>query len=188
DSLIPMLLSNLLYINVHTALNPDGEIRGQVNRYWREGYTIDMSGAQEVPAVLTGAQGGGIASVDRDETNAHIMYVTTAENVTLTHLHLGIAGEAGPVIHDLTTDLSNNGVFAYWTEAEGFTVENSTQFRNDSIYANVHTDANPSGEVRGQVHRGSSCDDLPTAIAPLPAEEFLIYPQPAHDQLTVVTG
>jgi hypothetical protein len=188
DSLLTHMLEGGLYVNVHTAANPDGEIRGQVYRYWREGYSFDMTGAQEVPAVTTTAQGGGIASVDRDQTNAHIMYVTTAADVSMTHLHLGIAGENGGVIHDLTADLADNGVFAYWTAAEDFTVANSVQFRSDSLYANVHTAAVSSGEVRGQVHRGSSCDDFSSGIASLPTAEFLIYPQPAYDQLTVVTG
>ncbi|HKK37942.1 MAG TPA: CHRD domain-containing protein, partial [Cryomorphaceae bacterium] len=70
---IVKFLSGQIYLNVHTEANAAGEIRGQVYKLIREGYTYELSGDQEVPAVTTDAYGSGIVSIDRDQTNAHFM-------------------------------------------------------------------------------------------------------------------
>lgn len=190
DALITEMLEGGVYLNVHTAQEPAGEIRGQVYRYLREGYTLALDGMQEVPMNNSTASGGGIVSVDRDQSNAHIMYVTDASMVSATHLHLGVAGTNGPVVYDLSPALMNNGVFTYWTSMDGmtpFALQNSVQLRNDSIYVNVHTAAFPMGEVRGQVLRGSPCTMLSTGILDLgtKATRLQAYPVPAVDRVTV---
>ncbi len=71
---INKFLSGMIYINVHTELNAPGEIRGQVYKLAREGYTFALSGEQEVPAVETMGSGTGIVSIDRDQRNVHFMF------------------------------------------------------------------------------------------------------------------
>ena len=183
------LLKGNMYINVHTTMNPNGEIRGQVYRYMREGYTIALDGAQQVPMVSTTASGAGIVSVDRGQTNAHIMFVTNANAVQAAHFHVGVAGTSGPVLFDMSGLIADNGVFTYWksTDATPFTTANSIQFRNDSLYLNVHTTAFPNGEVRGQVSRGAVCTEGITGLfeAADQADVLSVWPVPATDRLTV---
>lgn len=189
-TLINKFLRGEIYINVHTAANPGGEIRGQVYRLAREGYTFSMDGMQEVPAVTTSAKGSGIVSVDRDQDNAHIMIVGSGLTPTGAHLHKGVSGQTGGVLYDLTPWWMNNGAFGYWksTDATPFTLANSIQFRNDSVYVNVHTAANANGEIRGQVGRGFQCYSVTTGIDDnsLSSVGLLnIFPNPASEILNI---
>ncbi len=191
-TLNPMLINDLLkgeiYINIHTAANPGGEIRGQVYRLLREGYTIELNGAQEVPSVSTTASGVGMISVDRNQTNAHVMVVANGLNANGIHLHNAVAGQNGGVLFDLTPFYQNNGVFTYLknTDATPFATSNSVQLRNDSLYVNIHTAANPNGEIRGQVRRGYSCMSSITGTEEVRIfDNIIAYPNPVSNQLTI---
>ncbi len=183
------LLEGNLYINVHTAVNPNGEVRGQVYRYMREGYTIALDGGQQVPANGSTATGAGIVSVDRGQSNAHVMFVTNADMVQAAHFHKGAVGVNGPVLFDLSDMIMQNGVFTYLlsTDATPFTVANSVQLRNDSLYLNVHTMAFPNGEVRGQIRRGAVCTEAGVGVLEGADRTDLlnIFPVPVVDQLTI---
>lgn len=192
NDLVNSFLSGGIYLNIHTAANPGGEVRGQVYRHAREGYAYNFSGEQEVPMVTTNAAGGGMVSIDRDQSNAHVMMVVSDLSGTLmgAHFHNNVAGMNGGVVYDLTPWFSMNGAndaaYGYWKAADGFTTANSVQFRNDSIYVNLHTAANPNGEVRGQVLRGGACEDMSTGIYDIEPEEFLdMYPNPANSTVTI---
>ena len=158
-TLINNFLRGAIYMNLHTAANPNGEIRGQVYRLAREGYTYAMNGAQETPMVTTSAAGSGIVSIDRDQDNAHYMFVASGLTSGGAHFHKGAMGQAGGVLYDLSSYYMNNGAFGYWksTDTSPFTLANSLLFRNDSVYVNIHTSANANGEIRGQVLRGFEC-------------------------------
>jgi len=188
DDAIELLEGNI-YINVHTVANPNGEVRGQVYRYMREGYTIALDGAQQVPVANTTAVGAGIISVDRGQTNAHIMFVATPDMVESAHLHVGVSGTNGPVVFDMGSLIMDNAVFTYWksTDATPFTTANSVQLRNDSIYLNVHTMDFPNGEVRGQVRRGAVCSMMSTGLleASSLTRELTIWPVPATGSIHV---
>lgn len=187
DNLVEMLEGNL-YLNVHTAMNPTGEVRGQVYRYMREGYTIAPDGMQQVPPAATASVGAGIVSVDRDQSNAHIMFVVTTPMVEDVHFHKAVAGENGPVIFPMGDLIADNGVFTYWKASDPtpFTTATSVAFRNDSIYLNVHTMAFPDGEIRGQVRRGAVCADMATGLTErMPVEELAAWPVPVTDRLNI---
>jgi Cu/Zn superoxide dismutase len=158
-TLINKFLRGEIYMNLHTSANPNGEIRGQVYRLAREGYTYAMTGAQETPMVTTSATGSGIVSIDRDQDNAHYMFVASGLTSGGAHFHKGAMGQAGGVLYDLSSYYMNNGAFGYWksTDSSPFTLANSLLFRNDSVYVNIHTSANANGEIRGQVLRGFEC-------------------------------
>lgn len=158
--MVTALLEGATYLNVHTTDNPSGEIRGQIYRLAREAYTISMEGAQSVPATMVNAMGGGLVSIDRNQSNVHYMMVVSdlTKPLTAAHFHVAVKGKNGGVIYNLSDKFTQSAVndyaFGYWTAADGFATTNSVQFRNDSVYVNVHTDANPNGEIRGQVERG----------------------------------
>ncbi len=183
-----MFLRGEMYLNVHTAANPGGEIRGQVYRLAREGYTLAMNGRQEVPSVTTSGFGSGLVSVDRDQTNAHFMMVWSGLSgpANMAHFHRGVTGVSGPVVFNLTPFFNNptnpSAIFGYWNAAStpGFTTLNSVQFRSDSLYVNVHTAANPGGEIRGQVIRGAKSLTRVLSISPeMGITSLVAYPNPS---------
>lgn len=190
NDLIHDLLTGNIYINVHTAANPNGEIRGQVYRLAREGYNILIDGNQEVPALMTSAYGGGMVSVNRDQTDAHFMMVAGGLSGTLdgAHFHNAAAGMNGGVIFDLSTNFMNNGAYGYLksTDATPFNSASSLLFRNNAVYVNIHTASNPNGEVRGQVIRGEICSSSTLSIEEeLHNSNLSIYPNPSENLIKI---
>ncbi|MCC3159415.1 CHRD domain-containing protein [Hymenobacter sp. 15J16-1T3B] len=191
---INLFLSGGANVVFTTAANPNGEIRGQIYRLAREGYTFALNGQQEAPnPVSSGGYGAGFVSVDRDQNNAHFALVWGGLSgpATQGHFHTGLLRQAGPVVFNLPAFFNNttnpfeaNG---FWTStaAQPFTLRRSLQFRRDSMYVNLHTAANPGGEIRGQVLRGARNLSRVLATQPeaLVAESFAVYPNPARGQL-----
>jgi Cu/Zn superoxide dismutase len=159
------LLNGNFYINLHTEANPDGEVRGQVYRFAREGYTFDMNGGQEVPPVTTTGVGAGFVSIDRDQTNAHYMLVVSALEGTFTasHFHNALPGVNGPVIYDITSSFNAfGGAEGYWDQNSTPAFDATPLFRANAVYANVHSSTSPGGEIRGNIVRSSELfGDLP---------------------------
>lgn len=195
SGIISNLLKGELYLNIHTTANAAGEIRGQVYRLAREGFTITLNGEQEVPAVTTAAMGTGIVSIDRDQTNVHFMAAANGLSGTINgvHFHSGAAGVSGGVINDLASAFTSSGAtssgFGYWksTDATPFTSAISTQFQDELVYLNMHTAANSNGEIRGQVIRNTPCMNLTTSIAESKNNDiiFSVFPNPASDLINL---
>lgn len=195
--LTPVLMNKFLkgdiYANIHTTLHPDGEVRGQIYRLVRQGYTISLNGAQETPPVTTTARGSGIVSIDREGDNAHFMIVVNGLLPTAAHFHKQIAGQSGGVIFDLAPYAMNDlGAFGYWRSSNSTTPFNpgiANAFDKDSIYANAHTVAYPNGEIRGQViKRGECFKDIPTGINEDPisaVKGVTLYPNPSSDLINI---
>jgi hypothetical protein len=190
---VSRLLSVDAYVNIHTTANANGEIRGQVLRLAREGYTINMTSAQNVPTTSNSAYGSGIVSISREQDHNYYMWVVgglTAEP-TAAHFHLGLMGASGTVIHNstpiMTTGTNFGSAFGYWksSDASPFTTANSLQFRNDSVYVNIHTTANVNGEVRGQVLRGAMMYTVVGVRQIVEQVAFNLMPNPTQDFITI---
>ena len=153
------LLDGGFYINLHTADNPGGEIRGQVYKHSREGYIIELNGGQEVPPVTTSASGVGLVSIDRDQTSAHYMFVVNGLEGTFSaaHFHTARPGVNGGVIYDIADSFNDFGAAdGYWDERSNPIFDASPLFRSGRVYANVHTTLHGGGEIRGNVIRASN--------------------------------
>jgi len=159
------LLNAGYYINLHTAVNPDGEIRGQIQKYAREAYTFEMNGGQEVPPVTTQATGAGVITIDRDQLSAHYMVVYSGLEGTFSasHFHNAPPGVSGGVIHNITSQYNAfGGAYGYWDETSTPVFTASPLFQNNEIYINVHSSLHPSGEIRGNIIRSANLfTDLP---------------------------
>ncbi|MBC8083690.1 MAG: CHRD domain-containing protein, partial [Hymenobacter sp.] len=187
---VTAILRGDINVVLNTAANPTGEVRGQILRLAREGYTISLNGAQERPTpVTTAGYGAGVVSIDRDQSNAHFMAVWGGLSgpVTIGHFHTGLASQAGPVVFDLMPYFSPSAnpvaAYGFWKDnatPRPFNLRRSLQFQRDSVYMNIHTAANPSGEIRGQVYRGARNLQrvLATQPAALVAETFGTAPNP----------
>jgi len=121
-------------------------------------FTAQFSGAQEVPPVATTGTGFGRVTLNAAETQITVsMYYTTVNGtVTVGHIH-GPAnvGANGPVVFNLnpTAGVNTGSVVA---ATFSITSTQVTELKNGRLYFNVHSIANPGGEIRGQI-----IDDTP---------------------------
>jgi hypothetical protein len=93
-------LAGQLYVNVHNATNPAGAIRGQLDKQGTVRLTT-LEGAQEVPAVTSGAFGGGLLAVDGSSGQVSAFVVTSGlTDPTVAHVHGPAArgATASPVV------------------------------------------------------------------------------------------
>jgi len=153
------LLKGDYYINLHTAANPGGEVRGQAYKFAREGYTYEINGGQEVPPVTTTGVGAGMVSIDRDQTNAHYMLVVSdlTGSFAASHFHRARPGLSGGVIYNITSSFNDfGGAFGYWDQDSSPAFTSEPLFRANEVYVNVHTDLFPGGEIRGNIIRSQN--------------------------------
>jgi hypothetical protein len=139
------------------------EARGESHHF-----VAPLSGAEEVPPVDTRARGTAVFSLTPDGSAiGYRLTVAHIEGVTQAHIHLAPAGSNGPFVVFLfgpvAAGTSVNGILAEgtFTEADlvarpaigfGGTMEELlSAMRGGGAYVNVHTRANPPGEIRGQV-------------------------------------
>lgn len=124
-------------------------------------YTVSLTAAEEVPAPKP-TTATGTAQIILYRTG--IEFQLSAQNITgitMAHIHAGALGVAGPVVVTLFLPGSPtgnvNGVFASGTLSAanlpaGVTIESlKTLILSGGAYVNVHTSANPTGEIRGQL-------------------------------------
>jgi hypothetical protein len=86
---VALLLAGNTYVNVHTAQNPAGEIRGQIGF---PGYatTSYLSGAQQPSPVSSPASGvGNVVITGPTTVNVSLTIVGLVNNQTGAHLHIG---------------------------------------------------------------------------------------------------
>lgn len=107
---------------------------------------VTLSGASEVPPVTTSASGSGTISVADDGTVSGSV-MTTGIQGTAAHIHLGAAGKNGPVIVPFTKE----GDTYKAPPGAKLNADQMTAFKVGELYVNVHSAANPGGEIRGQL-------------------------------------
>jgi hypothetical protein len=146
------LFNGRWYVNVHTAANAGGEIRGQVLRPGEVLYTTVLNGANEVPPVTTAANGALAVILSADRARLFYEGSTTGLAPTQAHLHVGAAGMTGGVAVNFT--LIGTGVRGT-ADVPSMTMFPNFLMQLDSmgIYGNFHSSANPGGEIRGQMIR-----------------------------------
>ncbi len=128
------------------------------------GFLARLSGSGEVPMVDTMATGRAIFRLNKDETE--LMYELEAfdiDGVTQAHIHMGMPNMNGPVVAFLFGPSDPTGEIDDLLAEGTITEEDLTgplagdfsglveRLRMGMLYVNVHTDANPPGEIRGQI-------------------------------------
>ena len=107
---------------------------------------VTLSGANEVPPVTTSATGDGTISI-ADDGAVSGSVTTKGIPGTAAHIHMGAAGKNGPVIVPFTKDGDTYKAPA----GAKLTAEQMTAFKAGDLYFNVHSAANPGGELRNQL-------------------------------------
>ena len=162
DEQVGALVTDGLYVNLHTEANPSGELRGQIDlpeTVMAEGIPLEESqqlndvpdspATGEFSVTLVGDR--LVVSGTFSDLTSALMPVGGADPVgnpeSAIHIHIGAAGENGPIIRNLTVDEAA-GTF------EGvFTIDEmqADALVTDGLYVNLHTTNFPSGELRGQI-------------------------------------
>lgn len=130
-----------------------------------ERYEATLTGSAEVPPVTTQATGSAFFEVNGDELDFNL----GAENITgatMAHIHRGGPGEVGPAVVflfqapppgvNLDAGSLNSGIIdaTDMIASAGVSYDSLISLiRNGNAYVNIHTVANPGGEVRGQIVR-----------------------------------
>ena len=125
-----------------------------------------LEGRNEVPATSSGAAGDATFRVRADGSVDYTLDVEQISDVRAAHIHLGAAGQNGPVVVTLfdrpegvsafdRTRLASGRISAAQIVARtgfsGTPVELLQRMRQGRAYVNVHTTRFPGGEVRGEV-------------------------------------
>ena len=136
------------YANIHTAANKNGEIRGQISPVH---FSAVLGGGAEVPPVTTAASGTGSFDLIGDQLFYTVIYSGLSAAATASHIHAPIgANGTGPVLIPFTAPSGTSGTIS---GVASLTPEKFAAFVDAAnaggAYANVHTSANPSGEIRG---------------------------------------
>lgn len=111
------------------------------------GLAVTLSGSQEVPPNNSAGKGNGQITVAPDGTVSGSVAVS-GMTPTVAHIHDGAAGKNGPVIVKL--DRTDSG-FAV-PPGTKFNEAQLASFKAGSTYINVHSEAFPPGEIRGQLN------------------------------------
>jgi CHRD domain len=109
--------------------------------------TITLSGANEVPPVTTSATGTATVTIKPDRS-VSVKVSVSGMNATASHIHEGAAGTNGPVIVPFTKTADNT--FAA-SDGAKLTEAQYESYKQGKLYVNVHTAANPGGEIRAQL-------------------------------------
>ena len=114
-------------------------------------FSVSLSSENSIPQVTATGTGSATLTLDRD-TGSLTGSVTVSDltgDVTAAHIHKAIAGSTGGLVITLDVDNTNDQL-----SVPAGTVLSSTQISeldNSEYYFNVHTAANGSGEIRGQI-------------------------------------
>ena len=128
-------------------------------------FATRLRSAGEVPPVDSRARGLAAVRLNRDETDLRFLLVASRiDGVTMAHIHMGSPHENGPVVAFLLLrdEPSQSRISVHGTlTAEDVVGPLEADFaglverlRAGRLYINVHTEAHPSGEIRGQLGAG----------------------------------
>jgi hypothetical protein len=129
-------------------------------------FTATLHGGNENPGVVTGS--AGTATVTLNTATNTITYRVEVYNMpvgtTASHIHVGAQGVNGPVVINLTVPAGgiSNDFALTGTATTTDLVARAAQGINSwedfvqalllgNMYVNVHSTANPGGEIRGQL-------------------------------------
>ncbi|GGJ26482.1 CHRD domain-containing protein [Deinococcus roseus] len=118
-------------------------------------YAANLTAAKEIPAPTVPAEYAGTGSVKATWDGKKLTLTGTYSGLTgpatMAHIHEGEVGQTGAPVCTLvvTADAKDNKKGTLATDAN--CVLNEDKLRFGFYYVNIHTDANKSGELRGQL-------------------------------------
>ncbi|WP_396626440.1 CHRD domain-containing protein [Luteitalea sp.] len=125
-----------------------------------------LGGGNEVPAVSAGAHGEAVVTVDRGAgtIDYEVNIFNLPSGIVAAHIHAATAGVNGPIVINFpVAAVGQSGSFQLKGSARAseliarpesgirFFEEVAFAIASGAAYVNVHSQANPGGEVRGQL-------------------------------------
>ncbi|MFL6471997.1 MAG: CHRD domain-containing protein [Nitrososphaeraceae archaeon] len=121
-----------------------------------QAFTAKLTGKDEVPPVNT--QATGMAQFQLSSDGKEINYDLTTTNLNgfmMAHIHQGKAGENGQPVAPLQMGKGKIASSDLQGPLAGKQISDLVDLmKNGGAYANVHTQQNQNGEIRGQIMSG----------------------------------
>src|SRR3954451_18754690 len=143
------MIAGNLYVNIHTAGRPAGEIRGQILPRTVDLVAFTANGSQVLPP--HSSNGTASCTPDRDgpATSLAIQCTHNLAGATAAHVHAAPFGSNGPVAFTFPSATSPLNASMPMTPVL------VADFAATFLYLDIHTppgtEANPSEEIRGQI-------------------------------------
>ena len=127
-------------------------------------FSSSLNPSNEVPPITNAPMAMGLTTGNLTTNRNIFNYNVTVQGLSgppiAAHLHRAPTGQNGPIVKTLNLQpLTSNGMNIWraqgqWTniDTEPLTNTLANDLLNGNIYVNVHTQLNPNGEVRGQLH------------------------------------
>ena len=142
------LLAGRLYINIHTAGRPSGEIRGQILPRTVDLVAFNADGAQVEPPNGTSSSASCTADLNNAATAMDVQCTHNVPSPDAAHIHDAPAGQNGPVIFTFPSPASP------LSASVPLTPQQVASFAATFLYLDVHaagTEEEPGDEIRGQI-------------------------------------
>ena len=153
DNDITRFMSGNVYVDIHNASYPDGEIRGQLTKLNQLNYFVgSLLGNKEVPANSSAARGTVITRYNTETNLLELTgdYQNLSATVSGSHIH-GPANSitTAPVLYPIT---NTGGTMGTLTASVTITEAQEADLLAGNLYVNVHsTGAYSDGEIRTQL-------------------------------------
>lgn len=150
QSLVDSILTQTVYVNVHSTQVGSGLVRGQMDKTIDYAVDVDLKGENEVSPVTTTATGRALLRLMTDKTLYSVVTVQNLEPddaLTAAHIHSGAAGVNGGVIQGLCANAGDFGINKNFVLTDAVI----TALKNDPVYVNAHSVNHGGGIIRGQI-------------------------------------
>ena len=151
QAVVDAIQAGTAYVNVHTATNKGGEIRGQLAT--TASVSTRLTSRQEIPKPkgnvkrATGSFTATVAKLGTGGTMAwRLRFSRLTGRAIAAHIHVGRVGRAGPVAVALCGPCRNGQ-----RGTADLTPATLAALEAGRGYVNIHTPKNPGGEIRGQI-------------------------------------
>jgi hypothetical protein len=152
--LVKDLLERKLYVNIITSEYPSGELRGQILPESQAYFYSRLNGSQLNQSKYLTGKGIIISELANNSLTFSGTFSNTEDDINNTSisLHPGIAGVSNPEIGSLTFEKSNStGQLIGSENSIELNDSEIDQLFNRSLYLQVNSSQNVSGEMRGQL-------------------------------------
>jgi len=143
---VDSLLAGHLYINIHSAAFPLGEIRGQIKEQQVQ-YTFVLDQSQENLCAGTGSPAVGSAQATLKPCGKELT-IDATHNVPMptgAHIHLAPVCVNGGIVYPFAS--ATSPIKGIWYLGSPDIID----FLQHDLYMNVHSTPFPAGEIRGQL-------------------------------------
>lgn len=113
-----------------------------------ETYAATLTGAEQVPPRITGAQGSGSVAVDVATRQMTATVTLAGIAASAVNLHQGAPGSTGPIILSLVETVPGSGV---WSGRTTLSIAEHAALRAGQFYFNATSANFTAGEIRGQI-------------------------------------